>query len=122
MRPTYYRLRELVLDTDYVQSDETTVPIINNEKHQTVKGYLWLVRSVVNNLVFFSYNEGLRGQKVVIQLFKDYQGVIQTDGYAGYSILEKFEGIITLCCWAHARRCFDRALSHDKARAEYALA
>ena len=63
MRPTYYRLRELVLDTDYVQSDETTVPIINNEKHQTVKGYLWLVRSVVNNLVFFSYNEGSRGQK-----------------------------------------------------------
>lgn len=122
MRPTYYRLRELVLDTDYVQSDETTVPIINNEKHQTVKGYLWLVRSVVNNLVFFSYNEGSRGQKVVIQLFKDYQGAIQTDGYAGYSILEKFEGIITLCCWAHARRCFDRALSHDKARAEYALA
>ena len=45
MRPAYYRLRELVLATDYVQSDETTVPIINNEKHQTVKGYLWLVRS-----------------------------------------------------------------------------
>lgn len=42
MRPTYYRLRELVLDTNYVQSDETTVPIINNEKHQTVKGtYGW---------------------------------------------------------------------------------
>lgn len=122
MRPVYYRLRELVLATDYVQSDETTVPIINNEKHQTVKGYLWLVRSVVNNMVFFSYNEGSRGQKVVIQLFKDYQGAIQTDGYAGYNILEKFKGITTLCCWAHARRCFDRALGHDKARAEYALA
>lgn len=122
MRPAYYRLRELVLATDYVQSDETTVPVINNEKHQTVKRYLWLVRSVVNNLIFFSYNEGSRGQKVVIQLFKDYQGAIQTDGYAGYNILEKFKGITTLCCWAHARRYFDRALTHDKARAEHALA
>ena len=79
MRPTYYRLRELVLSTDYIQSDETTVPIIDNEKHRTVKGYLWLVRSMVNSLVFFAYNEGSRGAKVVLQLFKDYQGAIQTD-------------------------------------------
>ena len=122
MRPAYYRLRELVLSTDYIQSDETTVPIIDNEKHRTVKGYLWLVRSMVNGLVFFAYNEGSRGAKVVLQLFKDYQGAIQTDGYAGYNILEKLEGITTLGCWVHTRRYFDRALTHDKARAEYALA
>ena len=65
MRPAYYRLKELVLSSDYVQSDETTIPIINNEKHQTIKG------------------------------------------------------IIVICCWAHARRYFERALKHDKARAEY---
>lgn len=64
MRPTYYRLRELILSTDYIQSDETTVPIIDNEKHRTVKGYLWLVRSMVNGLVFFAYNEGSRGAGV----------------------------------------------------------
>lgn len=56
---------------------------------------------------------------VVLQLFKDYQGAIQTDGYAGYNILEKLKGITTLGCWVHTRRYFDRALSHDKARAEY---
>lgn len=122
MRPTYYRLRELILSTDYIQSDETTVPIIDNEKHRTVKGYLWLVRSMVNGLVFFAYNEGSRGAGVVLQLFKDFQGAIQTDGYAGYNILEKLKGITTLGCWVHTRRYFDRALSHDKARAEYALA
>lgn len=38
MRPAYFRLKELVLASDYVQSDETTVPIINSEKHRTVKG------------------------------------------------------------------------------------
>ena len=31
MRPTYYRSRELVLSTDYIQSDETTVPIIDTK-------------------------------------------------------------------------------------------
>lgn len=122
MRPAYYRLREIILSKDYLQSDETTVPIVDNEKQRTVKGYLWLVRDIETDQVFFHYNEGSRGQKVVLQLFGNYRGAIQTDGYAGYNILEKFEGIITLNCWCHARRYFDRALSNDKARADYALA
>ena len=53
MRPTYYRLMEMVLSSDYIQSDETTIPIIDNEKHKTVKGYIWLVRAVMRDLVFF---------------------------------------------------------------------
>ena len=122
MRPAYYRLKEIILSKDYLQSDETTVPIVDNEKQRTVKGYLWLVRDIETDQVFFHYNEGSRGQKVVLQLFGNYRGAIQTDGYAGYNILEKFEGIVTLNCWCHARRYFDRALSNDKARADYALA
>ncbi len=35
LRPLYYRFRELVLATDYIQVDETTGPGINNEKHKT---------------------------------------------------------------------------------------
>ena len=121
MRPAWYRLKELVLESDYVQSDETTVPIINNEKHQTVKGYLWMVRAVMPNLVFFHYDQGSRAQKVALQLFKDYQGVIQSDGYAVYDIYENKKGVLPIGCWAHARRKFEEALKEDKARAEYAL-
>ena len=29
-----------MLQLDYLQSDESTVPVINNEKHRTVKGYI----------------------------------------------------------------------------------
>lgn len=45
MRPLYYRLQEYMLRLGYLQSDESTVPIINNEKHRTVKGYMWLIRA-----------------------------------------------------------------------------
>jgi transposase len=121
MRPTYYRLMELVLGSDYIQSDETTIPIINNEKHQTVKGYLWMVRAVMPNLVFFHYDHGSRAQKVALQLFKDYQGAIQTDGYAVYDIYENKKGVLPIGCWAHARRKFEEALKEDKARGTYAL-
>jgi len=121
MRPAYYRLMELVLDSDYLQSDETTIPIVNNEKHKTVKGYLWMVRAVIPDLVFFYYDQGSRAQKVALHLFKDYQGVIQSDGYAVYDIYENKKGILPIGCWAHARRKFEEALKEDKARAEYAL-
>jgi transposase len=121
MRPVYYRIRELVLQTDYIQSDETTIPIINNEKHKTVKGYLWMVRAVMENLVFFHYDQGSRAQKVALELFRDYQGVIQSDGYAVYDMYENKKGVLPIGCWAHCRRKFTEALTEDKARAEYAL-
>lgn len=121
MRPTYYRLKDIILNSDYIQSDETTIPIINNEKHTTIKGYIWMIRAVMDNLVFFHYDHGSRAQKVALQLFKDYQGVIQSDGYAVYDIYENKKGVLPIGCWAHARRYFSESLSEDKVRAEYAL-
>ena len=121
MRPAYYRLMDLVLRSGYVQSDETTLPIINNEKHKTINGYIWMIRAVTEDLVFFHYDHGSRAQKVALQLFKDYQGVIQTDGYAVYDMYENKKGVLPIGCWAHARRKFEEALSEDKDRAEYAL-
>ena len=121
MRPMYYRLQEIMLQMDYLQSDESTLPIINNEKHRTVKGYIWLARAVILPLVLFHYHEGSRGKEVATGFFKDFKGALQVDGYAVYDILDKIDGIIILCCWAHARRYFDRALKNDKERAEHAL-
>lgn len=76
MRPMYYRLQEYMLQLDYLQSDESTVPVINNEKHRTVKGYMWLARAVIEPLVLFHYHEGSRGKEVALQFFKDYKGAL----------------------------------------------
>ena len=121
LRALYYRLREIVLESDYIQVDESTVPVINEEKHRAVKAYLWVVRSVMKNLVFFHYDKGSRAQRVVIELLRDYKGAVQTDGYEAYSIYENKKGVLLLGCWAHARRKFNEALKEDKAGAEYAL-
>jgi transposase len=121
LRALYYRLREIVLASDYIQVDESTVPVINDEKHKAVKSYLWVVRSVMKNLMFFHYDKGSRAQKVVIELLQNYQGAIQTDGYEAYSIYENKKGVLLLGCWAHARRKFNDALKEDKSGARYAL-
>lgn len=121
LRALYYRLREIVLATDYIQVDESTVPVIDNEKHRAVKSYLWVVRSVMEKLMFFHYDKGSRAQKVVIELLHNYQGAIQTDGYDAYSIYENKKGVLLLGCWAHARRKFNEALKEDESGARYAL-
>jgi len=121
LRPLYFRLKEIVLATDYLQVDESTLPIVNNEKNKTVKGYIWMVRSVMESLVFFHYDQGSRAQKVVLALLVDFKGALQTDGYGVYNVYEDKKGVTLLGCWAHARRSFEEALKEDKARAEYAL-
>lgn len=121
LRALYYRLKEIVLQSDYIQIDETTVPVINNEKHRAVKAYLWVVRAVMKNMVFFHYDKGSRAQKVVIELLHNYKGAVQTDGYDVYSIYENKKGVLLLGCWAHARRKFTEALKEDQSGATYAL-
>ena len=121
LRALYFRLKEIVLGSDYIQVDETTVPVINNEKHRAVKAYLWVVRDVMKDLVFFHYDKGSLAQKVVIELLHNYKGAVQTDGYEAYSIYENKKGVLLLGCWAHARRKYIEALKEDKAGAEYAL-
>lgn len=121
LRPLYFRIRELVMDTDYIQADETTVPIVDDEKHKTVKGYLWQVVSVMRKLLFFHYDKGSRSKDVALGLFAHYRGALQTDGYAVYDYYEGKDGVLCLNCWAHTRRGYDRALNNDKARAEYAI-
>lgn len=121
LRALYHRLREIVLATDYIQVDESTVPVLDNKKHRAAKAYLWVVRSVMKNLVFFHYDKGSRAQKVVIELLHDYQGAVQTDGYEAYSIYEHKKGVLLLGCWAHARRKFTEAAGEDPSGAAYAL-
>lgn len=121
LRALYYRLKDIVLSSDYIQVDESTVPVINDEKHLAVKSYLWVVRSVMEKLMFFHYDKGSRAQKVVVELLRNYQGAIQTDGYDAYSIYENKKGVLLLGCWAHARRKFTEALKEDKSGASYAL-
>jgi transposase len=121
LRALYYRLKEIVLECDYIQIDESTVPVINHEKQRAVKAYLWVVRDVMKKLVFFYYDKGSRAQKVVIELLHNFKGAVQTDGYEAYSIYENKKGVLLLGCWAHARRKFIEALKEDKAGAQYAL-
>lgn len=67
-------LQKDVLDCDYVQVDETTLPVINKEIKKAKKEYLWIVRSVMKNSFFFHYDSGSRSGKVALDLLTNFRG------------------------------------------------
>lgn len=113
LHPLYKLLKKKVLSSEYVQADESTVPVIDNETHKTRKGYEWCARDGITGDVIFYYDRGSRSGGVVMELFGDYKGSIQCDGYSAYDILEKMPGVVLYGCWAHLRRKLVEALDEN---------
>lgn len=122
LKPLYDLLVEEIMGSGYIQVDESTLPVIDNEKHRAVKGYMWLVRSVSGGMVAFRYDMGSRSYETARKILRGYTGTIQTDGYGAYDQFEHSPNIRMLGCWAHVRRKFVDALEEDKLRASEALA
>ncbi len=82
LRPLYEVLKEEVMKADYVQADETTTPVIDHEKKKAAKEYLWMVRAVMERLVFFHYDQGSRAGAVIESLANrhHFKGYLQCDG------------------------------------------
>jgi transposase len=105
--------------------DETTMQVLNEpDRAAKTKSYLWVFRGGNPRAptILFDYRE-TRSAKFLLDLLKDYQGFIQTDGYKGYNDLEELSDIELIACWAHARRKFDEAAkaSKNKGSAQQAL-
>ena len=121
LEPLYEVHRKQVLNSNYLQADETPIKVMDKDKKgATHRGYHWVYHAPVNRLVLFDYREG-RGREGPNECLQDFSGFLQTDGYAVYEDFNKRSGITLLHCMAHARRMFDQALDNDKQRAEYVL-
>ena len=117
----YDLLRKQILSSEYIQIDESVVPVIDNEKHRTRKGYEWCVRDAVTGDVMFYYDRGSRGSHVARELLGGVRGSVQSDGYEAYDQFEKVEGITLYGCWAHARRKYCDALEENRSLATEAI-
>lgn len=121
LTPLYDLLKRRILQSEYIQADETGIKVLDSEKKgSTHQGYLWAYRDVINNLVMFEYQPG-RNKESPGRLLKDFKGFLQTDGYAAYDQFAEKPGMEILHCMAHARRYFKEAEDNDKARSTHAL-
>jgi transposase len=121
LEPLYNALKQKILDSDYIQADETPIKVLDGDKKGTThQGYQWVWHDPLTKLVLFNYRKG-RGQNGPKEFLSGYKGYLQCDGYPVYDKIGEHPNITLAGCLAHARRKFHEALKNDKARAEKAL-
>ena len=116
----YKAIRQTVLQQDYVTADETYHKVLLAKIKPTdkgsKKGYLWAVSAPKLGLVFFVYEDGSRSEEVILDVFSDYKGTIQSDAYAPYRKLESdvYPDIMRIACLQHIKRNFIDCGKEDK--------
>jgi hypothetical protein len=106
-------MRKEVLRGGYLQADETTVMVQRPEerKGRNHQAYLWQFGNPGGSVVF-SFHLG-RGGEAAESFLAGYQGILQTDGYAGYNAAAK--GVaVHAGCWSHLRRYFIDAVKVNR--------
>ena len=122
LQPLYECHSKQVFETDYLQIDESPIKVLeDNKPESTHRGFMWVYRHPINNLVLFDYRKG-RGQSGPMERLSSFKGTIQCDGYAVYKTVAKSSnGIRLMGCMAHIRRKFFEAKNNHPQAAEYAL-
>ena len=98
-----------LLAGNYIQADETYVGVQTpDKKGKNHTGYFWQYSAPGKGVVFDF--EMTRSKEVPKAFFKNYGGILHTDGYAAYEKDIGTNDLIHACCLAHARRKFIEAI------------
>jgi transposase len=99
--------RELISGT-YIQADETPVDVQMHEgRGKNHQAYLWQYGRPGGTVVFdFRLGRGRDGPR---QFLGQFEGLLQTDGYAAYDQIGGAR-IVHAGCWSHAERYFSEAV------------
>lgn len=93
----------------YIQVDETHVGVQTPEKKgSNHRAFFWQYSAPGKGVVFDF--EMTRAKTVALEFFRDYGGILHTDGYAVYEKDIGTKDLIHACCLAHARRGFIDAI------------
>jgi len=104
LEPVVGAMRSQLLESGYLQADETIVPVqMHDKRGADHQAYLWQYgRPGGETVLDFQMGRGREGPK---KFLGDWAGILQTDGYAAYEGVGG-PGLVHVGCWAHARRKF----------------
>jgi transposase len=106
--PMASAMRQELLRGTYIQADETPVDVQMHEgRGKNHQAYLWQYSRPGGTVVFdFRLGRGRDGPK---QFLGNFEGLLQTDGYAAYDQIGGPK-IVHGGCWSHAERYFSEAV------------
>ena len=117
-------MKERVLSSKVVQSDDTPVPVLDPELPHTRTGRIWTyVGDSAHPYTVYDYTP-TRSRAGPDEFLKEFHGYLQADAYSGYDAIykEAERGITEVACMAHARRKYFEAQSSDIRRSMVAMA
>ena len=110
LEPLLGALERHVLSADKLHGDDTPVPVLAPGKGRTKTARLWVyvrderpMAGTSPPAVWFQYAPDRRGERPQTHL-KNFSGILQADGYAGFDALYASGRVSEAACWAHARR------------------
>jgi transposase len=114
----YRKLKDFVLSSKVVGTDDTPVKVLDRKLPQTRKGRIWpYVGDRDHPAVIYDYTP-TRERAGPEKFLKDFRGHLQADAYVVYDsfFTDPERGLVEVGCWAHARRHFYNALEKDQTR------
>ncbi len=110
-QPLMNLLREEQNNATYLQADETRIQVLK-EAGKTAQSdkWMWVTRGGPpgRQSVLFEYDPSRAGS-VPVRLLAGFTGILQADGYSGYTEVCRTNGLTRIGCWDHARRKFIEA-------------
>jgi transposase len=122
--PLYELMKERVLDSKAVQTDDTPVPVLDPDLPRTRTGRIWTyVGDDEHPYTVYDYTPN-RSRDGPEEFLRAFRGYLQADAYSGYDHFyqDPQRGIAEVACWAHSRRNFYEAQSSDLMRSTVMLA
>lgn len=112
LAPLVTAVQRYVLSAEKLHGDDTPIPVLAPGNGKTNTGRLWTyVRDdrpagdTAAPAVWFAYSKNRKGDHPQ-QHLRNFSGILQADGYAGFNKLYEEGQIAEAACWAHARRKF----------------
>jgi transposase len=113
LRPLRDHILERLRRSERLFADETTAPVLDPGRGRTKTGQLWAYARDDRPwggkdppMVAYVYAADRKGERAEAHL-GDFAGILQVDGYGGYTALAKRQQQIQLAfCWSHVRRKF----------------
>jgi transposase len=122
--PLYERMKQQVLGSKAIQTDDTPVPVLDPDLPHTRRGRIWTyVGDGEHPYTVYDYTPN-RSRDGPEEFLRAFRGYLQADAYSGYDHFyeEPERGIDEVACWAHVRRKHWEAQSSDLMRSTVMLA
>jgi len=121
LEPIWKAMKAEVLKSRVIQTDDTTVPVLDRRLDRARTARLWVyLGDREHPYAVYDYTAD-RCRDGPERFLGDYKGYLQADAYSAYDRICS-RGVVEVGCFAHARRKFFDARTSDPERAHEALA